>query len=237
MMLTVFIVVKHKEPPDIWRNDRFNERKPDIAADMVKNCNGMASQEELETKLQETNKTKRLCMKIITNITNEMWILIINACEFHHMAGNLKHNVRQKSEIKLVLREIEDDEVKYAFCYFLFNFVHKKLYTEVTGSTHKDATEHMIECVLNVTFYPTDNERTMTCINKLYSLMYNNLKQNILKAILPSNITISVEHQLVEKPIHWKRDNYTYFIHTSVSDKMYRGGPKKQYIKSEEVRF
>ena len=158
---------------------------------MIKNCNGKATQAELEEMLIEVNHDKSMCKKIITNVSREMWITTINECNHLFTDNNQRRHVKQYNEIKRAIREIDNEKDRYAFVYFCFNFVRTPLYQEVVGHTHQDLTKDLIECILNVTFEPGQDRRSSkgptskTCINRLHGQLYNEIKQNILKTILP----------------------------------------------------
>ena len=210
---------------------------------MKKNCAGRATKSELKAMLERVNNEKAMCKKIIITTCREMWIQVMNILSYQYIDNNQRRHVKQFGEIKVAIWAIEEEKDRYAFVYFLFNFVRSPLYIDALGITHQQATVNIIECVLNITFErkqdqhqhdkPISTEKT--CIHGLYGQIYNEIKQNMLKSILPKHITISCEHQLVPKTKHWKRDPYQYYIHTSADNTTNQPKPHAKYIKSEEV--
>ena len=208
-----------QESPTIWRNDRFQVTRADTLEDMVKNCSGRPSQKKLQEKLDKVNGNKQMCRQICLEAIQDLWITVINVLGFKFTNDNQKQDVKQQSEIKKAIKEIEPEEKQYAFVHYLFNYVKTHTYQDTVSLTHQNVTEDLIECLLNVTFkhgfdhHSNPKSSDKSCIDRLYGIVYNKTKQNLLKSILPPDVTIGLEHQLVSKKKNWKHKKFVYFIH------------------------
>jgi hypothetical protein len=51
------------------------------------------------------------------------------------------------------------------------------------------------------------------CLAKLYGEIYNDRKQQLVKAVLEPGYAVVVEHKDVPKPRSWKRNKHTFFVY------------------------
>ena len=182
--------------PCLWRTDQFDTKYPDQEHAMAKHFSGAVSQSAHCDMLASVNQDKERSQQLLADIIDNMLIAIGNSCQLTTITHNCQQPLSSCRDLHLAIKAVERIENQYMLLHYILHYVRDALYLDTLGVTHQHAVEDAIKMLLNVQIAPRDaatSARYKSCIAKLYSEVYNNLKHCILGAVLPVTTTLLLE--------------------------------------------
>jgi hypothetical protein len=170
--------------------------------------------------LQLINQEKTQAAAIITTAIEGSWIGYANAMGlvFHESRAYETRQIVTMQDLRVALRRMSEAE-RLAALYFLTGYTRDVLYSQVLwGATHQVAVEDYVMLAMNASFSICRTAMIAghkTCVGLLYAQIYNQKKQKLIKAVLPSHITVAVGMNGRSQTPNWKRPKEIYFVHTT----------------------
>ena len=207
----------------MWSIDRFNARKSNELADARRSlAAGSHSTVETQALLALIERDKRQSTALIGLAIEGSWLGYANAMGLVYQEPNTPESrqIVSMSDLRMTLKHLKPMD-QLAAIYFITGYTRDVLYKQVIwGATHQDAVEDYVMATMCARFATNRCDMKAghkTCVGILYGQIYNQKKQKLMRAILPSHVSLAVSRHGVPLKSNWKRPKDIYFVHTTVA--------------------